>query len=228
MIRTPTIAYRLRGIGGLSLLLFAVTASIVLSTTPAAAHARLIGSDPEDGATVDVAPVEIVLEFSERVQEDFAQVAVLDADDGHHEDGEPVVSGSTVTQAVNALSAGDYRISYRVGSSDGHPISGTLTFTVTAREDAEPVASPEPTHTAPASPPAQTQSPEPTEPAETPSPTEVPPATATPVAGPEDSDSALRWLGAGAAVAAAAALLFGLLRRPGGGSEPTESDTSPQ
>jgi copper resistance protein C len=115
---------------------------LALISVPAAAHNELIGSDPADEATLDTAPTQVVLEFDQPVQTDFGLVAVLDATGVHHEQGGPEVVGSTVTQALGALEAGTYEISYRVGSADGHPITGTLTFTV-AGTQSTPAATPE-------------------------------------------------------------------------------------
>ena len=108
-----------------------VAALALTGAIPAAAHNELVGSTPADGATVATAPREVVLEFDQPVQEPFTQVAVLDAADGHHERDEPLIDGVTVTQGLDDLVPGTYRISYRLGSADGHPITGTLTFTVT-------------------------------------------------------------------------------------------------
>lgn len=102
------------------------------TASSAAAHTELVGSTPPDGATMETPPAEVVLEFSQPVQTQFAQVAVLDEADGHHEQGEPQVVGATVTQDVEELAPGTHRISYRVGSDDGHPVTGTLTFTIAA------------------------------------------------------------------------------------------------
>lgn len=205
-----------------TLVVVAAVAGLVLGATPAAAHTTLVDSNPADEATLTGPPAEVTLEFSEPVPQDFTQVAVLDADDNHYEDGAAQVVGASITQAVHDLPVGDYRISYRVGSSDGHPVTGVLTFTVAALDEdgAEPSQTP-----------GQTRLPEQTQPSantEAPAPVEQPTATDVAAAGEEDSGSALRWLGAGAAVAATAALLFGLLRRPSGGAAPPESDTGQQ
>ena len=97
---------------------------------PAAAHTELIGSSPADGATLTTAPTEVLLEFSQAVQTEFGQVAVLDDAGTHHEQGGPQIAGAIVTQSLDKLVPGAYQISYRVGAADGHPITGTLTFTV--------------------------------------------------------------------------------------------------
>jgi hypothetical protein len=115
---------------------------LALVSAPAAAHNELIGSAPADEAIVDTAPTQVVLEFDQPVQTDFGLVAVLDATGVHHEQGEPEVIGSTVTQPLGALDPGVYEISYRVGSADGHPITGTLSFTV-AGTGSTPEATPE-------------------------------------------------------------------------------------
>lgn len=114
----------------------ALVAGAMLGASPVVvAHSSLIGSTPEDGAVLAEAPAEVVLEFDENVQPDFSQVAVLDSAENHYEDGDPVSDGPTVTQPVTELPAGDYSISYRVGSADGHPVTGVVTFTLEQPED---------------------------------------------------------------------------------------------
>jgi copper resistance protein C len=115
---------RTAGLGAL------VAVLVLVGAVPAAAHNELVGSAPADGATVATAPAEVVLEFDQPVQTQFVQVAVLDAIDSHHERGNPRIEGTTITQVLDDLAPGPYQISYRVGSADGHPIIGTLTFTV--------------------------------------------------------------------------------------------------
>ncbi|HMG29296.1 MAG TPA: copper resistance CopC family protein [Jiangellaceae bacterium] len=127
---------------------------LALVAAPAAAHTELIGSTPADKATVATPPAEVVLEFNQPVQTNFGQVAVLDANGAHHEQGDLEFVGNTVVQAVGALDAGAYEISYRVGSTDGHPITGTLSFTVTG-----PATTPEATPQASSRPAAPSPSP---------------------------------------------------------------------
>ncbi|WP_165367775.1 copper resistance CopC family protein [Phytoactinopolyspora endophytica] len=96
-----------------------------------------MSSTPEDGATVDDQPGTIELVFNENVQDqpDFTQMAVLDADEDGFHAGDPVIDGNTVLQDVSELPDGDYTVSYRVVSADGHPVSGTVEFTMTAGDD---------------------------------------------------------------------------------------------
>jgi len=116
---------------------------------PAAAHDYLVGSVPEQGATVDSVPSEVTLEFNTSIGERFAQVAVVDDTEGTYQVGEPVVDGATLTQAVDGLQPGmTVTVSYRVVSSDGHPIGGTVPFSIAAGTGGEaPPPTPEGTDT---------------------------------------------------------------------------------
>ena len=59
--------------------------------------------------------------------------------------GEPRLVDNTVTQALQPGSpAGRYVVEWRVTSADGHPISGTFSFTAAAPGTGEPVPVPEP------------------------------------------------------------------------------------
>lgn len=102
----------------------------VVAAPPAAAHNTLISSSPADGSTATTQPGAVELTFDQAVQNRFAQVAVLDADERTYESGDPEIVGATVTQAVDDLPDGEYTIAYRVVSADGHPVSGTVTFTM--------------------------------------------------------------------------------------------------
>jgi methionine-rich copper-binding protein CopC len=185
---------------------------------PALAHTELIGSSPADGATLTTPPAEVLLEFSEPVQAEFGQVAVLDDADLHHEQGNPKIVGAKVTQGVDELSAGTYRISYRVGSADGHPITGTLAFTVTAEiipPDAAPTT-PTPVATS-------------VDPHEGMNHADHPNETATPVAeSAAVSGDALLYAGGGVAVAAVlGAVLYVALDRRRPRDEPNAEEAGP-
>lgn len=130
----------LRGLG------VALTMAVLLVAAPAQAHDFLVGSTPESGATLDTAPSQVSLEFNVPIGERFAQVAVVGPDGTTFQTGEPVVDGPMLIQSVDSIPPGsEVTISYRVVSSDGHPIGGTVPFTVAqtataAGADAEPAA----------------------------------------------------------------------------------------
>lgn len=109
----------------------AIAAVAVLAAGPAAAHARLIGATPAPNATVS-ATRSVSLTFSERTVPAFSGFDVVNAA------GEKVSirtsvaeDGKTLTGTLaRPLAAGDYRIDWRIASSDGHRMTGSYTFSV--------------------------------------------------------------------------------------------------
>jgi hypothetical protein len=98
----------------------------------ALAHNVLVGSDPANGSKVGAGPARIVLRFDLPVQEGFNTVTLIGPDGGHYEDGVAQVDGSNVSVTAGPLGpAGLYRVGYRIVSDDGHPVSGSISFTLT-------------------------------------------------------------------------------------------------
>lgn len=118
----------------------------------ASAHDQLVESSPSADEQVDVAPESATLTFSAEVQAEgtlgpqlelFAVSAVEETAVGF--ESPATVDGTVVTQPLPELAAGNYSLNWQVVSSDGHPISGTIPFTVAvgvaATADAQPSAS---------------------------------------------------------------------------------------
>lgn len=118
--------------GRLALVVLLVALVTVGSGGPAGAHADLIASEPSDGTTSDTPPTEVVLTFTEPVSIELGGIEVLD-DDGEALDLEPS-SQPTPEQVAVALPAslpdGAYLATYRVVSTDGHVITGAISFGV--------------------------------------------------------------------------------------------------
>jgi len=115
---------------GASTLLLALLA-VLVPGAPAQAHDRLIESDPESGATLEEAPSEITLTYSGEVERLGGSVELQDSEGRAMDVGTPKGEGTTVTTPISEdLAPGDYEVSWRIVSSDGHPISGTVDFTV--------------------------------------------------------------------------------------------------
>lgn len=116
----------------LLLLVLAAAAATVLGTAaPAAAHAELISSTPQNAARLDAAPREIALQFSESVTLVPSALRMLDAEGASAVLGDAGVEGNMLRVAVpGPLADGGYVFVYRVISGDSHPVSGALTFTV--------------------------------------------------------------------------------------------------
>jgi methionine-rich copper-binding protein CopC len=113
--------------------------------TPAFAHNQLTDSNPKDKASLDTGPDTVVLTFDQPVQagEGLNTVAVTSENGDHWEGGVADVDSNVVTTPVRELGpAGVYTIAYRVISADGHPVDGTLTFTLTAASDGTPAPPP--------------------------------------------------------------------------------------
>jgi methionine-rich copper-binding protein CopC len=110
--------------------LVAALVLLVAGSGPGTAHANLVETDPGDRATLEKAPSEVTLTFSENVGN--GQVAVT-APSGRR------VKTTNVRTLDHVLSGdiapsderGRYTVAYRIVSDDGHPISGEITFTTT-------------------------------------------------------------------------------------------------
>jgi copper transport protein len=107
---------------------------LVASGTAAPAHAVLRSSDPADGASLDRAPRQVTLTFTERPEPRLSTVQVLDAD------GRPVQAGKAAPVAgqpfqlqvpLGALPDGTYTVAWRtVSRDDGHVSGGSFAFGV--------------------------------------------------------------------------------------------------
>lgn len=111
----------------------ALAAASLLGINPAAAHDELVFTNPADGATLTEAPASLELTYSGDIMDvDGAnQVRVTNAAGESVTDGTPDIDGKVVTQDLATAAADDtYTVTWRVVSSDGHPIQGTFTYTV--------------------------------------------------------------------------------------------------
>lgn len=117
----------------LLLVLAVLQAALVVvlgAAAPASAHATLIGTDPAEGAVLETAPEQITFTFDESVIGVPAGIQVFDAT------GEEVPSSASVEEArlvvdlEDEVADGTLVVVWRLVSADGHPIGGSLTFSV--------------------------------------------------------------------------------------------------
>lgn len=102
----------------------------VLSPTAASAHDTLLEASPADGAVLGPDDPQVAsFRFSNDVFPTAAFVSITDPAGADVSSGDVVVAGDTVTRDFTATTIGTYTASYRVTSSDGHPIEGGVTFT---------------------------------------------------------------------------------------------------
>ncbi|WP_214408281.1 copper resistance CopC family protein, partial [Pseudonocardia lacus] len=129
------------------------TIALLLGTSPAFAHTRLESTDPADGSSVAVAPQQVSLTFNEAVPAEFAQITVIGPDGANYQTGTVTADGGVVSTAVLPLGpAGRYEIGYRVVSDDGHPVTGSVAFTLTTAAPTTTAAAPSTSAAAPAAP----------------------------------------------------------------------------
>lgn len=102
----------------------------------AQAHATLVSSEPADGAVIAAAPSRLTLTFNEPVAP-LALRLVAPNDTSTVVQATAERETSLVITWPSRLSNGTHVLSWRVVSLDGHPIGGTVVFSVGA-----PTASP--------------------------------------------------------------------------------------
>ncbi|GHD02490.1 copper resistance CopC family protein [Zhihengliuella salsuginis] len=104
----------------------AATAVSLASASTAHAHDQLISTDPADGAALEAPPEQLTLTFSGEIQDIGTTVELVDAEGAEHAVDLAADRGDLAITPQAALPAGDYTLSWRVTSSDGHPIEGTV------------------------------------------------------------------------------------------------------
>ncbi|MET9817293.1 MULTISPECIES: copper resistance CopC family protein [unclassified Streptomyces] len=116
--------------------------AVLAATAPqAAAHTELETSSPGADAEVSGLPHRVTLTFSDAMTQKYAKVAVTAPDGEPAAAGDPQVAGKTVTLALKSgTGAGRFTVGYRVVSADGHPVSGSYSFTLKEASGPSPSA----------------------------------------------------------------------------------------
>ncbi len=124
--------------------------SVAIAPT-AFAHADLQFSTPEDGESLEIAPEEVRLTFSEELFEELVEISILDAAGDLYSTIEVEQTPPPGTDVIfpwpTQAPPDEYSIAYRVVSADGHPVTGTISFSyaATAPEPSPSDTAPEPT-----------------------------------------------------------------------------------
>ena len=109
-------------------------AALCLMGAPAFAHAHLKSTVPAENATVQQAPTELDLTFSEGVNPKFTGAKLTGPDKAPVATGEPKLGAggdTTLVVPVSApLAAGTYKVDWHALATDGHKTTGTYSFTV--------------------------------------------------------------------------------------------------
>lgn len=136
VVRRPGVA----ALAGLFLFIplaaLSTVAIAALTATPAAAgttHTGLLASSPANGTRLSQTPGDVRFTFDQTLQPVQGWDAVIvTGPDGMRWPAHSVrVTGDTITATCGHLGPlGDYHLSYRVISGDGHPVAGHITVTL--------------------------------------------------------------------------------------------------
>ena len=116
----------------------AVLAILFFAVIPSAqAHSSLISSEPSEGQSLNVIPQTLTLAFNEDLIEIENQVVnsltLVNKSSGESTPLVVTTSGPSLMGEIpeGTYSEGGYQLKYRVVSADGHPITGTISFSTT-------------------------------------------------------------------------------------------------
>jgi copper transport protein len=116
-------------------ILFCLVLACPAAAGRAEAHAALVEANPADGAVVASAPASVRLRFNEPVSP--LVLRLIDARGVTHGALHHEARDRTITiHLPDGLPNGTQVLSYRVTSSDGHPIGGSLVFSIGAQTTA--------------------------------------------------------------------------------------------
>ena len=106
-----------------------VLAAIVAAQ--AHAHAFLDRAEPRVGATVQAAPAQLKLWFTQEIEPAFSTVKVIDSKGRRVDKSDAQVDPARrelMLVSLEALAAGDYTVVWRVVSADTHVTEGDFVF----------------------------------------------------------------------------------------------------
>jgi len=122
--------------------LFAALATLLLAVgfaTGAFAHAALVAVEPASGSMLAAAPKSVELRFNEAVTP--GAVRLIDGAGRARDDARISASGETISVAMPPdLPQGTAVVSYRVISQDGHPVAGSVIFSIGMPTGTQPPA----------------------------------------------------------------------------------------
>jgi len=96
----------------------------------AEAHAALDHAEPGAGSTVQTAPREITLWFTEKLEPAFSTVEVRDADGAKVDQGKVQASATVMRVDLERLPPGTYKVHWRASTVDTHTTEGSFSFHV--------------------------------------------------------------------------------------------------
>lgn len=114
-----------------------VAAAAIVTTTmslPAFAHSELTDSNPTDGQVVKKTLDEVSITFSGKIEKG-SDITVTDSKGKEVESNDLTIHNTEMTASFDKpLANDDYQVDWNVLSADGHPVEGTYSFSVDAKE----------------------------------------------------------------------------------------------
>lgn len=150
-----------------------ITAGAALTAAPASAHTDLAESDPKAGARLDAPPAAVTLTFTESMSPRLAtmtlRVGTTNLGEMDVRQGDTtiaLVAAVPLDQVPTSASPQTWSVSYRVTSTDGHPVEGNLSFQTAPSPQPSNQPSDQPSEEQAGEPSGQTTSAPPSAPAE--------------------------------------------------------------
>jgi methionine-rich copper-binding protein CopC len=123
-----------------------LAAALLGAVAPASAHDAAESTSPAAGATVAMPPDTVSVTFNRNPLALGSQIVVADAAGTNWADGAVEIVDNVAAQKLKSgAPAGLYTVTWRVASSDGHPIEGSFTFTAAAGAAGSTAAAADPT-----------------------------------------------------------------------------------
>ena len=115
--------------------LIAAVALVLAVPSAAGAHGLLRSSSPAADSVLASPPSEIRLTFTEAPELTFTRVRLMGPDGHVFTHPVRILPGNVAVARIEArLKPGEYRVEWQTAGDDGHPVTGSFTFTVAAPE----------------------------------------------------------------------------------------------
>lgn len=116
-------------------ILLLLTLSITLPST-VEAHTSLVEATPTPNSQLEALPETVTLTFSSRIASSLSSVSLYNQNDEQVNATTEKISDDqkNILLELPELKSGNYKVSYQVVSTDGHPVEGTYNFTLNVPE----------------------------------------------------------------------------------------------
>jgi len=111
----------------------AMAAMAMMVALPAEAHTRLLESTPADGSTLQAAPRQVQLTYSEAAHLTALTIQAAGEATPHKIGPLPQQAAAKFTIELPPIAAGSYQLKWRALSDDHHVASGSISFVVKAK-----------------------------------------------------------------------------------------------